>query len=295
MTKKNAKPAAVPTTATPAPAPVAMAVPVSTTGTTIPGYAEYELDIIKALHDYLPPIIDTVAHVPLTAENISRLPAQAQGVYVLLESGVPMYVGKTDSEHGFRDRLARHFFTLSARKNLSIGAVSFKAVRIMVFTVVDVESTMIDHYTKGNKDSWQNTGFGSNDPGHRRENQRASRFDKEHPVDIDLPLSLPAGAKNLLELLIDLKDGLPFDFRYETDSFINAKGEKDYVHYTKGHADQRGATVSIPKGGMTLREVLRDVIVPGLPDGWVVTVFPGRVILYKEPTTYPEQLEQIKK
>ncbi|WP_374340404.1 Eco29kI family restriction endonuclease [Methyloversatilis sp.] len=255
-------------------------------------YAEFELDLTKALLENLPPILASLPPATLTKEHVLSLPEAAQGVYMLLQNGEPMYIGKTDATHGFRNRLYRHFLTLSARQNLDLDHVQFKAVRIMVFTTVNVEKTLIEHFLGNNKMAWQNSGFGSNDPGHNRETQEPSDFDKAHPINIDRPLDfLKPFEGSALDLLIQLKENLPYDLRYETDIGPNKKP----VKYTKGHEHQRATHVQVAKDGMTLREVLSDVLIPALPDGWVVTVFPGRVILYNEDRTYPYAHEQIRK
>lgn len=60
-----------------------------------------------------------------------------------------------------------------------------------------------------------------------------------------------------------------------------------------GHVEQRDTMLPVPGSGMSLRTLLADEIIPRLPAGWVATVFPGRVILYKEPKTYRYADEQI--
>ena len=64
------------------------------------------------------------------------------------------------------------------------------------------------------------------------------------------------------------------------------------MRHTVGHADQREAnTVTIEEGEeVTLRIVLERILDAMVPS-WIVTVFPDRVILYKEPTTYRYALE----
>ena len=112
----------------------------------IAGYAELELDLRDAL---LKELESTLAHVDaaaLTPENIGLLPDAAQGVYMLLLDAQPTYIGKTDARHGFRDRLRRHFDSLSSRLNLNLAAVSFKAIRVMVFTTLNVEDELIRRY-----------------------------------------------------------------------------------------------------------------------------------------------------
>ena len=261
----------------------------SVNGNSRPGYTEFELDLTRALLEHLPGIFERLGAEPLTQTAVKELPEKAQGVYMLLDEGRPTYIGKTDAEHGFRDRLDRHFFTLSSRRNLDLGKISFKAVRVMVFTTVNVETTLIKHFLHDNKLTWQFSGFGSNDPGHNREGQEPSNFDKKYPINIDLPLSaVQKGAHNALQLLMLLKSSLPYDFRYGTD--IGANGRA--VKHTKGHIDQRSTSLNVPRNGMTLRALFEEVLIPQMPGGWVATVFPGRVIYYKEPTEYRYVVER---
>lgn len=253
-------------------------------------YAEFELDLTQALREKLPPVMEALEPAPLTKANVLALPKAVQGVYMLLQGKRPTYVGKTDAQHGFQDRLYRHFQTLSARRNLDLSEIEFKAVRIMVFTTVNVEKTLIDHFLGKSKMAWQNSGFGSNDPGHNRENQEPSEFDKRYPINIDMPLDFIAkGSKTGLELAVELKDKLPYDFRYQTDTKDNGKS----VKHTHGHKDLRETVVNIPRDGMSLRELLQQCLRPSLGDAWCATVFPGRVILYKERTTYKYAIEQL--
>ena len=251
-------------------------------------YSEFELDLTDALRRELPLVLDALDGTPLTQANVSGVP-QTQGVYMLLEGSTPMYVGKTDAAHGFQDRLKRHCFTLSARKNIDLANVFYKAVRVMVFTTVNVEAMLIERYIDANPMAWQNSGFGSNDPGHRRELQDPSKFDIDHPINIRLPVDfVPPGSYTALELLLRLKHHLPYDLRYQTDP---APGGKSH-HFKTGHADQRDTTVHVPSANLPVRDLL-ELVVNALPHGWVVTVFPGRVILYKEPTSYRFQLERL--
>jgi hypothetical protein len=180
---------------------------------------------------------------------VLSLPADVQGVYTLFFNGKAVYVGKTDADAGFRHRLGRHFNNVSHRVGLRPREVSFKAVRVMVFTVVNVESALLRHYAgvhgAGSSLEWQNLGFGSNDPGQNREGQAPAAFDVQYPVDIDvqLPWVVPSTFENLLELLLLVKSTLPYDFRFGTDLLPNGRG----VHYKMGHADQRRGPVSRAK------------------------------------------------
>jgi len=256
--------------------------------TPAPGYGEFEIDIPAVFKKQLPEILEQIPDAPLTLRTILALPEKAQGGYVLLMNGERVYVGKTDAAAGFQSRLRRHWDNVQHRIGLDPNLVTFKAVRIMVFHNFDVEDILIRRYAEidGKPLAWNLSGFGSNDPGHGRERQAPAPFDIQYPIDIDRPLEVGAGAESVLSLLIRLKDELPYVLRYGTDPSPTTKKPHRMAHYRKGHGDQREAYVTLPKDLMTLREIMIAVI-ETLPSGWLCTVFPDRVILYKEPILYP--------
>ncbi len=249
------------------------------------GYIEYEIDVEKVLRGELPGVLETGRIAPLTLEAINAIPEWAKGAYVLYENGHPVYAGKTDTRHGFRARLTRHFQTVQHRKGLDPTALGFKAVRIMVFSNFDVEAILIDELRRIDPSAlrWNTSGFGSNDPGHNRETQEPADFDKERPIDIDRPLPfLTPGVTGTFELLRQLKESLPYVFRYETDLSDNGRPKR----HTVGHVDQREAgSVEIKSESVTMRGALH-LALEALPEGWRATVFPDRVILYRERVAY---------
>ncbi|MXP15327.1 GIY-YIG nuclease family protein [Altererythrobacter confluentis] len=260
------------------------------------GYVEYEIDIERVLRSDLPGVLDKVPLAPLTREAIEAIPVGAKGAYVLYERGHPVYAGKTDTRHGFRDRLGRHAFTVQHRQNLNPDDIAFKAIRILVFSNFDVEAILINSLREADATAllWNTSGFGSNDPGHRRETQEPADFDKQRPIDIDRPLEINPGRHQILALFIELKETLPYLFRYQTDSVVGAKGKERQAHYRVGHEDFRAAG-ELQVGS---NETMRSLIVKSvalLPDGWLATVFPDRVILYKEPDRYGFALEELSK
>ena len=255
------------------------------------GYVEYEIDIEKVLRNELPQVVAKIDLAPLTAASVNAIPEGAKGAYVLFVDGYPVYAGKTDTRHGFRDRLNRHAFTIQNRRNLDPSAIAFIAIRILVFSNFDVEAILIDAMRKADENAlaWNDSGFGSNDPGHNRETQRPADFDVSYPINIDRQLHLvEAGSHELLPLLIALKQHLPYDLRYETD--LKLGSEDKYINYRKGHVDQRAAPPVNVNNADTTRTLLCKIMA-ALPPGWRTTVFPGRIILYKEPTTYRYALE----
>ena len=90
----------------------------------------------------LPKYFDALAAEPLIEANISKIPKNAQGAYMLFLNGVLVYVGKTDAQAGFRSRLSRHFHNIQHRKNLNPLDVGFKAIRIFVFS--NLETMLIE-------------------------------------------------------------------------------------------------------------------------------------------------------
>lgn len=255
------------------------------------GYVEYEIDIEKVLRNELPKVVAGVELAPLTTASVNAIPEGAKGAYVLFVNDYPVYAGKTDARHGFRDRLNRHAFTIQNRKNLDPSKIAFKAIRILVFSNFDVEAILIDAMRKADKGAlaWNDSGFGSNDPGHNREGQQPADFDISYPINIDRQLHLVvAGSHAVLPLLIKLKQHLPYDLRYETD--LKPGSDDRYINYRKGHFDQRKAPEVEVTDDDTTRTLLGKIMA-ALPVGWRTTVFPGRVILYKEDKRYRYETE----
>ncbi len=253
-------------------------------------YAEFELDIPAIMRAELPKYFDAMPETSLTEENVrGAIPDGAQGAYLLFLSGVLVYIGKTDSKTGFRNRLIRHLNFVRHRRNINPSDVTFKAVRIFVFSNFDLETMLIEEYTKQReaRPVWNYSGFGSNDPGRRREGQEPADFDLEYPVDLDVEIPfLPHGEHKLLSAILFLKNSLPYIFRYDTSG----------AHWSKGHELMRELMIAVPAGPMTTRKVLK-LFLDALPDGWRATVLPNRVILYPEAegAFYPGQVEELSK
>ncbi|BDA85503.1 hypothetical protein Sa4125_30450 [Aureimonas sp. SA4125] len=253
------------------------------------GYAEFELDIAAIMKSSLPAYFAALDPVPLLPANINQIPAQAQGAYMLYLNGTVIYIGKTDAKAGFRYRLNRHAKNVQHRKSLDPAEVSFKAVRVFVFNMFDLEDMLIDQFieTTGMRPFWNTSGFGSNDPGHNRENQESAVFDLRHPVQIDRDITaITPGAQEILQVFLRLKDMLPYTLRYEADG----PGKQAW---RKGHADMRGSQVTIAVGPQTTRSILQACL-DAMGHEWQATVLPNRVIVYKENTTYPEQVEVLR-
>ena len=111
----------------------------------IAGYREFEFDLPDALLKNLVTILDGIQKEPLRETQVAEIPDE-QGVYQLFLDEEPVYVGKTDADAGLFKRLSRHSKKILHRNNLDPDRVFFKAVRIFVFTAVDLETDLIRHY-----------------------------------------------------------------------------------------------------------------------------------------------------
>ena len=252
-------------------------------------YGEFELDIPKVMRESLPQFFASRIAYPLLPANIQEIPESAQGAYCLFLNGQLVYVGKTDAEAGFRQRLTRHYFNIQHRKGLDPNCVSFKAVRVFVFSTFDLETMLIKYYTEemGARPEWNASGFGSNDPGHNREDQDPARFDVCYPVDIDRELvGLPIGDQSVLTILTQLKNLLPYTFRFESDA-PGRSGRRS------GHADMRNSMITLPGEPLTSRTIIQACL-NAMGQEWQATVLPNRVIIYKESRVYRAQIEALK-
>lgn len=241
-------------------------------------YTEFEFDLPGALLARLIEVLDGLDTAPLNAENLREVPEE-QGVYQLLLDGRLVYVGKTDAEAGLHKRLTRHARKIMHRVGLDPARVSFKAVRIFVFTAVDLESDLIRHYGGVRAIDWNGSGFGSNDPGRERDTTKVDpkNYDAKFPIDIDRELAFAIDDdETAASALARLKDALPYTFRYQ------GSGGRSRAP----HADFEGTTLTVLSGPMTPRSVIR-YIVAALPQGWQATALPGYIILYKEERDYP--------
>jgi hypothetical protein len=248
----------------------------------IHGYADFELNLMRAILDQMVPLFGEIRPAPLNRNAVNRLPNQ-QGVYQLIHNGDVKYIGKTDAGSGLRSRLSRHIKKFEHRDRISPEEVSFRAMRVLVFTAVDVETQLRECF----RPEWNNSGFGSNDPGREREttNKPEQGFDAQYPIDIDIDLDLDSlgileGCTSVHELLWKLKEALPYTFRYETNHPGSPQPYRQFPHQ-----DYLDARMCIKERQVTARELLRR-IVEALPSGWQATKFVSHVILYKEHRVY---------
>lgn len=242
----------------------------------IEGFREFEFDLPDALLASLIRMFDAMPSTPLLPDNVLQLP-EAQGVYQLLHDDEIVYIGKTDAEAGLRQRLDRHAWTIQHRCNLEPAKVFFKAIRVFVFTAIDLETQLISHYGHETTVSWNKSGFGSNDPGRERDTTKlkVGGFDANFPIDLDRPIQMEGqGVMTAAALLSALRRVVPYTVRAESKPRSPRKPHPDLE-----------VEMTFDSRSTTAREVVK-AVVGALPRGWQATLLPGRIILYKESKTY---------
>ena len=140
----------------------------------------------------------------------------------------------------------------------------------MVFSAFDVEAILISEMRRLDPRalSWNDSGFGSNDPGRKRDDGEPAPFDRLYPIDIDRPLiNIPAGPFSLDALLKVAKESVPYLLRYDA--------KFDFAPFS----------VTILKKAPTMRSVVT-AVAGALPREFQITVFDGRIIVYPENRTY---------
>jgi hypothetical protein len=183
----------------------------------IAGFSEFEFDLPDALLASLIVAFDNMNSAPLDLEHVGELP-EAQGVYQLYLDDEIVYIGKTDAKSGLLKRLSRHACKIQHRQNLTVAQVTFKAIRVFVFTAVDLESQLIRHYRGVSPVSWNNSGFGSNDPGRNRDKTAAlpNTFDVRYPINLDQEVLLPRSGEVTIQGALEmLRSSLPYTLRWD--------------------------------------------------------------------------------
>lgn len=241
------------------------------------GFRQFEFELTTALVSQLVTVLDGMDSASLIPNSASQIP-NGQGVYQLFLGDELVYIGKTDNDAGLQRRLLRHAKLAESRRALANGAVRFKAVQVLVFSAMELETMLMRHYRdEGAGLAWNNSGFGSNDPGHNREgsNYKEGHFDLLYPITIDTPLSVSLSAgQSIFDVLKIIKVELPYLLRF------GGMRKKD-----PEYDDLNNHVIEFELTGLSLRDVLSH-IVKCLPHGYIATKFPGYVILYKEPTVY---------
>lgn len=228
------------------------------------GYGELEFDLPSSLLEAVEQRFGNIQAQTLTEQHAAQIPNE-QGVYCLFYRDRLVYIGKTDGGAGLRARLLRHARKLIGRTGLSPKDVSFKALRIFVFTAMDIEQDLIRRHGGVRALAWNGSGFGSNDPGKERDTThfKHDHFDTMFPIDLaGCFVEFEPREITVAAALGQLKERLPYLLRFEKD-----------------HADLVHATVTLT-AGMTTQRVL-ELCIDALPPGWHATALPSHIIAYK--------------
>ncbi|MDB2439579.1 GIY-YIG nuclease family protein [Hellea sp.] len=238
------------------------------------GFRQFEFALTDALIAQLITCLDGMGTAELDPAVTSGIP-NGQGVYQLFLDGKLVYIGKTDNEAGLQYRLQRHANLVSSRDNLTGGRVTFKAVQVLVFSAMELENMLIKHYAiDGKVPPWNNSGFGSNDPGRERDTTKykADHFSVLYPISLNRLVNTPLKAGiSVREALKLLKSELPFLLRFQG------------LRVKKSDLTETFLPNDISK--LTVSETLKALLAL-LPTGWQATHLPGYIILYKENRDY---------
>ena len=226
--------------------------------------SEFQLDLARAITEQLIEQFNQIDPSPI-AQDALQSAKQEPGVYQLFLNGELVYVGKSDKNLLYR--LDRHRRTLTARKNISIDQMSFKGMHLdKNWSTLTTEAQLIAHF--GNT-PWNNSGFGSNDPGRNRDQSalKEDHFDTLYPIDVDFTTDVQAGDTNARQLLGALKVQLPYLLRHQRPI--------------------EDVEIAVPRSGMTAGELIA-LVASHLTGDWQATALPGRLLLYRErDTEYP--------
>ena len=244
----------------------------------LPPYADFDFDLARAVLEQL---VAAFRELPIGALNPSVIDnmKSGQGVYQLFLDGGLVYIGKADK--GLRSRIKRHFRILAARQNIDISALGFKAMYIhRNWTTWTTEAALIRF--SGEQSPWNTSGWGSNDPGHNREDTaEEDTFNSQYPIDPGYKCDwIDPGEYLAWHILNALKKGLPYLLRFHR---VTRKFREPEDHFAE--RELKETRVVVGRAAMSARELLRD-IARQLPVGWQATQFPGRLILYRERTEY---------
>jgi hypothetical protein len=227
------------------------------------GCTQFDLNLAKAVVEQMVAAFDALEPVALSSANLLAVPP-APGVYQLLHRRCLVYVGQAaDTLQG---RLERHRSTLSGRRGIAIEDMQYRALVVnRNWSTLATEQALLSHY-RGSP-AWNNSGFGSNDPGRNRDQtaEKSGHFNVQFPINIDFP-AVPSvlGLRDARVILERLKETAPFIIRFDS-SAIDALRRAEVPEVS----------------GNSIAAVLT-AIGQALGPNWQVSALPGRVLIYRE-------------
>ncbi|MFE2277409.1 GIY-YIG nuclease family protein [Streptomyces sp. NPDC059454] len=233
---------------------------------------DFRLSITRALGDQLAKALNNLGTAQLSEENLAKL-EERPGVYQLYVNGQIVYVGKADQKtKGLPGRLRNHLRKIGGRLNIDLAEVTFSCLYVDDdFYALGPEQLLINHY-KNERGGlpWNNSGFGSRDPGSKRDTTvlKKDHFDVQYPINLAAPVEgVRAGTTSLRKFLKSIKDGLPYLFRY-----VEPPRAAEIM-------------VEVPAGAITADQALR-LAGAAIPPSWQITALLGYVIMYDKTEEY---------
>lgn len=243
-------------------------------------YGDFDFDLAGAVIDQLVGAFGELGIGPLDPPSLRSVDA-GYGIYQLYLDTQLVYIG---SAVKLQKRLLEHHRKLSGRKNIDQSKVGFKCLSVdRAWVQVTHERQLIEHSPGCD---WNGKGFGNHDYGKERDNTKPQVFDQTYPINERWRCAaVTAGEWEANDLLVAMKEELPYTFRYQTDSPQGG--------WRKGSAAYNGLRVTVPHPGMPAIDLLRE-IVRQFPAGWQAIIFPGHMILYAENRDYTHSIDVVR-
>jgi hypothetical protein len=233
----------------------------------------FSLSITQALGEQLLVALGKLTKAPLTEENLSTVDRRG-GIYQLFLDAESVYIGK--SKDRLNSRVANHYRKLAGRTPGLLDRMKFKVMYVNEDLDALAPEKMLIRTLKQSGDApWNQNGFGNKDPGRQRDTSlvKEAHFDRLFPVNLNLPITVvyPKPLDTLLDAMTAIKLALPYNLRFASP--------KDPAHRELKTVDV--SAEPIMGQTKTTLEWLQ-WLATKLPAGWMITVFPGYIIIYKE-------------
>jgi len=132
------------------------------------------------------------------------------------------------------------------------------------------ENLLMVHFRNQGMCGWNGLGFGSKDPGDKREDSAPSVFDLQFPIRRDFVLNSITDNENIGSALMKMKEELPFLLRWDRENLTPTE-------------------MAMPlnlEGCSRIATELLCAIAQALGTGWQAVVFPSHMIIYKNNVVY---------
>ncbi len=231
----------------------------------------FRFSLPRAVTEQLVERLGQLDSSPLTDDALTKLfvfqsdNKMAQGVYVIYQGSAAVYAGKAD---GLAERLGEHLWKLCGRQGINLAKVGFKALLLDEnWSTSANEDLLIEHFKTKNECKWNGCGFGPKDPGKNRDGGEPNWFDNTFPVREDYPIKDIVDGMTAGELLAEIKDQVPYLFRYE----LPAQAAKTAIHLSGVPRSTKDLAIAATKS---------------LGAGWQLMLFKNGFTLYHTNKTY---------